>query len=100
MISGKTRTGFEYTIDPVALNDFRILDLINKIQKEEKKGASPETYVFLVLDLVDRLLGEEQKELLMDHCDVDGRVPVDKINDEIIDIFTTPEIKKSGSSQT
>ena len=86
MISGKTRTGFEYTIDEEALNDYEILELMAKVRNND---------VLSIFELIERLLGEEQKNRLKEHCRVNGRVPISAINDEIVDIFTNDSVKKS-----
>ena len=87
MITGTTRTGFSYQIEDEALNDYEILDLMAKVRKND---------VLSIFELVERLLGEEQKDRLKDHCrDASGRVPISAINDEIVDIFTAEQVKKS-----
>ena len=86
MISGKTRTGFEYTIDEEALNDYEILELMAKVRNND---------VLSIFELIERLLGEEQKNRLKEHCRVNGRVPISAINDEIVDIFSNDSVKKS-----
>lgn len=86
MISGKTRTGFEYTIDEEALNDYEILELMAKVRNND---------VLSIFELIERLLGEDQKNRLKEHCRVNGRVPISAINDEIVDIFTNDSVKKS-----
>ena len=86
MISGKTRTGFEYAIADDVFDDYEILELMAKVKKNDPLA---------IFELIERLLGEEQKDQLKDHVRVNGRVPMSAINDEIVDIFTNEEVKKS-----
>lgn len=86
MISGKTRTGFEYVIDDNVFDDYEILELMAKVKKNDPLA---------IFELIERLLGEEQKDQLKDHVRVNGRVPMSAINDEIVDIFSNEEVKKS-----
>lgn len=86
MVSGKTRTGFEFVIADDALNDYEILELMAKVRKND---------VLSISELLEKLLGEEQKNRLKDHCrDESGKVPMERINDEIVDIFTDKQVKK------
>lgn len=85
MISGKTRTGFEYVIDDNVFDDYEILELMAKVKKNDPLA---------IFELIERLLGEEQKDQLKDHVRVNGRVPMSAINDEIVDIFSNEEVKK------
>ena len=85
MISGKTRTGFEYVIDDNVFDDYEILELMAKVKKND---------TLAIFELIERLLGEEQKDQLKDHVRVNGRVPMSAINDEIVDIFSNEEVKK------
>ena len=86
MISGKTRTGFEYAIADDVFDDYEILELMGKVKKNDPLA---------IFELIERLLGEEQKDQLKDHVRVNGRVPMSAINDEIVDIFSNEEVKKS-----
>lgn len=86
MVSGKTRTGFEFVIADDALNDYEILELMAKVRKND---------VLSISELLEKLLGEDQKNRLKDHCrDESGKVPMERINDEIVDIFTAEQVKK------
>ena len=87
MISGKTQTGFKYSIDPAALDDYEILELMAKVRKDD---------VLSIFELIEKLLGTEQKDALKEHCRAEnGRVPIGAINAEIVDIFQDAQIKKS-----
>lgn len=86
VITGKTKTGFEYEIDKKILNDYELLEEIDNI------GKSP----LIIIKLLKRLLKEEQLEKLKEHIrNEEGIVPIDKMEKELIDIFDgINEIKK------
>lgn len=80
MIKGKTESGFEFEVDKNAMNDMRVLDAIVEIDS----GADPLSLSFLV----SRILGKEGKENLYKHLEKeDGRVPIEDVSTEIIEIF-------------
>lgn len=86
VITGKTKTGFEYEIDKKILNDYELLEEIDNI------GKNP----LIIIKLLKRLLKEEQLEKLKEHIrNEEGIVPLDKMEKELIDIFNgIKEIKK------
>nr|DAK25821.1 MAG TPA: hypothetical protein [Caudoviricetes sp.] len=86
VITGKTKTGFEYEIDKKILNDYELLEEIDNI------GKSP----LIIIKLLKRLLKEEQLEKLKEHIrNEEGIVQIDKMEKELTDIFDgINEIKK------
>lgn len=86
VITGKTKTGFEYEIDKKILNDYELLEDIDNI------GKTP----LIIIKLLKKLLKEEQLEKLKEHIrNEEGIVPIDKMEKELIDIFDgINEIKK------
>lgn len=86
VITGKTKTGFEYNIDKKILNDYELLEEIDNI------GKNP----VIIIKLLRRLLQEEQLEKLKEHIrNEEGIVPIDKMEKELEDIFNgINEIKK------
>lgn len=86
VITGKTKTGFEYEIDKKILNDYELLEEIDNI------GKNP----LIIIRLLKRLLKEEQLEKLKEHIrNEEGIVPIDKMEKELEDIFDgINEIKK------
>lgn len=86
VITGKTKTGFEYEIDKKILNDYEFLEEIDNI------GKNP----LIIIKLLKRLLKEEQLEKLKEHIrNEEGIVPIDKMEKELTDIFDgINEIKK------
>lgn len=89
-ITGKTKTGFEFSIDEDARNDMELLENIIAIEK----GAYT-----AVPDVVVSLLGEEQKKKLYEHCrnKKTGRVPATKVFAEVGSIFNAIQ---EGDSET
>ena len=86
VITGKTKTSFEYEIDKKILNDYELLEEIDNI------GKNP----LIIIKLLKRLLKEEQLEKLKENIrNEEGIVPLDKMEKELIDIFDgIKEIKK------
>lgn len=86
VITGKTKTGFEYEIDKKILNDYEFLEEIDNI------GKNP----LIIIKLLKRLLKEEQLEKLKEHIrNEEGIVQIDKMEKELTDIFDgINEIKK------
>jgi|BioPla2DNA2_1021312.scaffolds.fasta_scaffold22615_2 hypothetical protein len=86
-IKGVTSTGFNYEITEAALNNYELFEVIAEI--EEKPLLLPK--------LVRLLFGKEQKEKLMDYCrDEDGTVPIQRVKDEIIEIFNSQQKVKNS----
>ena len=79
MIKGKTESGFAFSIDEEARDDMELLDAILKLDAGEKQYMS---------EVVVRLLGEEQRDKLYDHCrGKSGRVLASKVLAEVNGIF-------------
>lgn len=79
MIKGKTESGFAFQIDEEARDDMELLDAILKLDAGERQYMS---------EVVERLLGEEQRNKLYDHCrGKSGRVLASKVLSEVNGIF-------------
>lgn len=76
---GVTKSGFEYQVDAELLNDMELLDAISDMENN-----------FLNLSkVVRKVLGEEQRKALYDHVrDESGRVPVDAVSAEFVEILS------------
>ena len=75
-----TSTGFECNIDPDALNDMELFDCIMKLQNGDMMQLSA---------IFGKLLSEEDYNRLKDHCRTEsGRVPIEKMAEELNNIFT------------
>lgn len=80
MIKGKTKTGFEFQIEDAVLNDYELLEMFAEVDENP----------LLVPKLVRTILGEEQKNKLIDHVrDEKGRASVDKISMELENILNS-----------
>lgn len=79
MVTGKTRTGFEFCYSQDAVNDMRTMRSLGNLEKGD----------MLTLDyLGNKLLGAEKYAQLLSHVETeDGRQPVDALLNEINDIF-------------
>lgn len=88
MRKGKTESGFEYEIDEGILDDYELLEMLCQIDEGE---------IAPIFKMVNRLLGKEQKEKLMEHIrDQSGRVSVTKMINEIMGIINA--IKEGKNS--
>ena len=85
MIQGITKTGFNFKIEDAVLNDYELLELFAEVDENP----------LLVPKLVKMILGEDQKNRLIDHVrNENGVAGVDKISIELENILTSSsEIK-------
>ena len=79
MIEGKTKSGFEFSIDENVMNDMRLVDVICELTDGGNK--------LLISKALTLLLGDNKKKLYDHVAEEDGRVPMEKIEEEITDIF-------------
>lgn len=80
MIKGKTKTGFEFKVEEEVLNDYELLELFAEVDENP----------LIVPKLVRMILGEKQKDKLIDHVrDENGRASVDKIAQELESILNS-----------
>jgi hypothetical protein len=79
MVKGKTKDGFEYEIDMENVEDMRFVEAL-----AEADEGSPRA----LREVLNRMLGEEQKERLYEFCqDEKGRVPLESVKGVITEIF-------------
>lgn len=93
MVSGQTKSGFKYKVDPEAFNDdWEIVELA----ADQEKAQSPAGLLFLY----KRILGEKQYESLKKHCIVNGHVSTKMIESEVQEIvnFAKDESVKAKNS--
>lgn len=84
---GKTESGFEFELNEEALDDYELLEVLHKIDKGD---------FGLVPEMVDRLLGEEQKEKLKTHLrNEEGKVSANRLLDEVMQIFNANKTTKN-----
>ena len=86
MINGITESGFEFQLEDEALDDYELIEELRKVDKGD---------IACIVDVVDRLLGKEQKEKLKEHLRKEnGRVSASGMFDEVTQIFNaSKEIK-------
>ncbi|MGT2753256.1 hypothetical protein [Streptococcus porcinus] len=86
MISGTTKSGFEYKIAEARLKNYELVELL----------AEVDTNPLLLPKLVKVMLGDELSDKLKDHIrDDEGLVDLEKINEEIAEIFESQKTLKN-----
>lgn len=89
MIKGTTKSGFGFRIREGMDDDYELLKLIRKSNDDAS----------YLVDIVEKLLGEEQAKELEEFCKVDGQVRLSKIEEVIEEIFEqAAELKNSETS--
>lgn len=87
MTMGKTESGFEYSLDPEALDDYELLEELCAIDNGDTSRITV---------AAERLLGNEQMKKLKEHLrNEKGRVPATKMVEEITQIFQGTFVKNS-----
>lgn len=90
MVQITTDSGYVCSINREAMDDMRIMDALIDLQNGTKMEQ-----VTALRTIIDRMLGEKQKELLYKHLeDKEGRAGMGMIQRELLDIFT--KIGKTG----
>ena len=80
MITGTTTSGFAFEIADSVGDDYEVLELMTRVQKND---------FLAITELVDRVLGTDQKDAFKEHCrGEDGRVSTEKMLSEFFEIFT------------
>lgn len=75
----KTKSGFEFEINESALDDFELFDLL--AQADDGNGMA-------IPKVLRKMFDKETVKRLYDHLRTEkGNVPLQAINDEILDIF-------------
>lgn len=88
MITGRTESGFEFHINEEIGDDYEFLEMLSKIDSGD---------MFLVIKMVDTLLGEEQKNALKDHIrEENGRVTISKMFNTVIEILKSSKQGKNS----
>ena len=78
MLKGTTKTGFHYVLSEKRLNNYELVDSLGKLESDPLQLSR----------VVNLLLGQEYADKLVEHVrDDEGLVPIDKLSDEIKDIF-------------
>lgn len=71
MIKGTTKSGFNYTIQEGALDDYELLEELREIDKGNTS---------LIVDVIEKIIGSEQKEQLKKTCKRRNGKSIDKTN--------------------
>lgn len=78
MLKGKTKSGFKFEIDEMIADDLELLEEIAKVDKD----------VTVFPDVLERILGVDQKKSLYDHLrNEHGRVSTQAAVDEFTEIM-------------
>ena len=95
MVTGKTKTGFEYSIDERIVKDYRYVRALAKLNK----GDSAEK--FIAFDQISTLMLGNKVDDLITHVETlhDGYAPIEAIGAEVTEIIEALTPKNSISSQ-
>ena len=88
MTNIKTSSGFSCDVDESAMNDMELLEDLAAIDGGDI-GVLPSA--------LSRIVGSENKRKLYDHVRVNGRVPIERVSQEIGEIITQLGSKKKSS---
>lgn len=86
MVRGTTESGFEYEICDEALDDYELFEILSEIDNGDTSH---------VPQMIALLLGNKQKDLLKEHCRVNGRVSSERMLSEITEILLSNESGKN-----
>lgn len=94
MVTGKTKTGFEYGIDERIVKDYRYVRALAKLNKGDN------TEKFLAFDQISTLMLGNKVEDLITHIENlnDGYAPIEAIGAEITEIIGALTPKNFTSS--
>ena len=85
-MKGKTKSGFAYNLRDGYEDDMELLELLTEMD-DGNAAVLPK--------VITRILGDDQKKKLYDHCRTDdGRVPMTAVADEIAQIFAQQKATK------
>lgn len=86
MITGKTKTGFKFQISDRILNNYELIELLADVDENP----------LLITKVLSMLLGEKKKDLIEHVREEDGVAPVDKMMEEVAEIFKSAEKAKNS----
>lgn len=87
MVTGKTDSGFNFSIDIEKLDDMRFIEALAESETTDSPAAS--------IKVLEFMLGKDQKEALYKHLEEEnGRVPASKFKQEMEDIMQKAAAKK------
>ena len=99
MVTGRTSTGFEYTIDERRVRSW---SMVKKIAKMQGTKSDIEVYG-IAIELINDLLGDDQEQRLIDHVtQLYGYDDAEVVSKEFFEIIgsvrNNGELKNSSSS--
>ena len=78
MLQGKTKSGFEFTLDEERLDNYELLEALGELEEN----------VYLLPKVIKLLLGKEQEKALKEHLKTEkGIVPSKIMEAELKEIF-------------
>ena len=87
MFTGKTSTGFEFSLQDEVLDDYELLETLQDIDGGDYGKTTK---------MVTMLLGQAQKDALKDHVSSEnGRVSAQKMIAEVMEIFESKNKSKN-----
>ena len=87
MEKGKTKSGFEFAVDPAVFDDWEILEKLNDIDN----GNSA-----LMVDVARQVLGQEQLDALKEHVrEEHGKVSITAMGEALGEIFEACNTSKN-----
>jgi len=79
LLKGKTAAGFEYQVDPDALNDMELMEKLAEVEENPLKLPK----------VIRAVLGNAQKDAFYNHYRAEnGKVPVDVISAAFVEILS------------
>ena len=87
MFTGKTSTGFEFSLEDEALDDYELLETLQEIDEGDYGKTTK---------MVTMLLGPQQRDALKEHVrGENGRVSSQKLLSEVMEIFESKNKAKN-----
>lgn len=86
MIEGKTKRGFDYTLNDDVLDDWDLLESLTKLDKGDTSA---------IVEVSMRLLGEEQYKRMKDFLRKDGKLKASDFVQEISEILLSSKETKN-----
>lgn len=89
MIKGKTKTGFEFSVNPDDLDDMRFVDALASLEKNNITAIS---------EVADFMFDTEQRKAIYTHLaklDEKGKVRIEAFTQEVVDILNYTEDTKN-----
>lgn len=85
-MKGMTKSGFAYEIPDSVGDDYEVLELVTRLQKND---------ILAITELVNHVFGTDQKDTFKEHCrGEDGRVSTERMMTEFFEIFTANDATK------